>query len=206
MKIRLNICCLLVLLLMGYSLVESLYYFTVGLKAGADPDLVMQNLEFLAVLPDDMTLLTDSVYNVKSQSYVPATFSHLLVSVEKPHSVWLDLLRGVMGLTAAVCFLWAALLFIRLMVAINRQEIFCWSNVHRLRRIGVLMSLGFLMCALQIYCSFRVQGEVFAMQGYSFSLREAIDLSNLLLGLVALIVAEVFALGLKLKEEQELTI
>ena len=124
MKIRLNICCLLVLLLMSYSVVESLYYFTVGLKAGADPDPVMQNLEFLAVLPDDMTLLTDSVYNVKSQSYVPATFSHLLVSVEKPHSVWLDLLRGVMGLTAAVCFLWAALLFIRLMVGINRQEIF----------------------------------------------------------------------------------
>lgn len=97
-------------------------------------------------------------------------------------------------------------LLLRLVIAINRSEIFSWNNVHRLRKVGTLLLLGFLLQGAQLWLLFHRLDDVFAMQGYSLSLREAITLSNLLLGLVALIVAEVFAIGLKLKEEQELTI
>lgn len=206
MKTRMNILCLLVFLLMGFSAIETAYYFTIGLKAGADPSPVMRNLEYVAVLPDDMTLFSDSVYNVKSHSYVPATFSHMLISMECPESLWEQIARGLMGLAAFGCFLQAALYFLRLVIAINRSEIFSWNNVHRLRKVGTLLLLGFLLQWAQLWLLFHRLDDVFAMQGYSLSLREAITLSNLLLGLVALIVAEVFAIGLKLKEEQELTI
>lgn len=206
MKTRMNILCLLVFLLMGFSVVETAYYFTIGLKAGADPNPTMRNLEYVSVLPDDMTLLTDSVFNVKSQTYVPATYSHLLISVDTPENLWEQVARGLMVLAAVGCFLQAALYFLRLIIAINRSEIFSWDNVHRLRKVGLLMLSGFLLQGAQLWILFHRLDEVFAMQGYSFSLREALSLSNLLLGLVALIVAEVFAIGLRLKEEQELTI
>ena len=52
-------------------------------------------------------------------------------------------------------------------------------------------------------CSLR---EVFALEHYALDLPDTVNITTLMLGLVALIVAEVFAIGLKMKEEQDLTI
>ncbi len=52
-------------------------------------------------------------------------------------------------------------------------------------------------------CSLR---EAFALESYDLILSDSVKATNLLLGLIALIVAEVFAIGLKMKEEQDLTI
>lgn len=56
------------------------------------------------------------------------------------------------------------------------------------------------------YLTYRPLSEAFAVDGYELSLSAAIDITLLVLGLCALIVGEVFAIGLKMKEEQELTI
>ena len=48
--------------------------------------------------------------------------------------------------------------------------------------------------------------QVFTLPGYELTLSGTVPLSVLLLGLCSLIVAEVFAIGLRMKEEQDLTI
>ncbi len=47
---------------------------------------------------------------------------------------------------------------------------------------------------------------VFSLHGYELSLSELVSTTTLVLGLCSLIVGEVFAIGLKMKEEQDLTI
>ena len=49
-------------------------------------------------------------------------------------------------------------------------------------------------------------GKVFSVTGYSLSMADMVHITSLVLGLSALIVAEVFAIGLRMKEEQDLTI
>lgn len=48
--------------------------------------------------------------------------------------------------------------------------------------------------------------EAFSLESYELILSDSVKVTNLLLGLISLIVAEIFAIGLKMKEEQDLTI
>ena len=84
--------------------------------------------------------------------------------------------------------------------------IFNWKNVRRLRRLGVLLIIGFVCTFLLAFLSFHNVEKVFSVTGYSLSMADMVHITSLVLGISALIVAEVFAIGLKMKEEQELTI
>ena len=48
--------------------------------------------------------------------------------------------------------------------------------------------------------------QVFSLDGYVVDYGSAVNITNIAFGLFAVIVAEAFAIGLKMKEEQELTI
>jgi hypothetical protein len=48
--------------------------------------------------------------------------------------------------------------------------------------------------------------DAFALKGYSMHLSELLSITTLVLGIISFIIAEVFAIGLRLQEEQELTI
>ncbi len=234
MKKRLNILCVIILLVMGYSVVEAGYYLTMGAwigaktgyeharqldEAGSPVDSVMAarqisrmtNMEAISLVPramkgEDTSLFLDSVYNVKSKAYVPVVYGAVVVSVEKPENVFYSAVSGLTGILAAVSTVWALILFIRLIVAINRSDIFNWRNVRRLRRLGILLLVVYGCSFLLAYLTCIRVEEVFAMDGYDLSLSDMCSTTSLLLGLCALIVGEVFAIGLRMKEEQDLTI
>ena len=69
MKRRLNVLCLLVMLVISYSLIESLYYFSVGFNAGVEmsqtPEGIKQAMTMkpIAVTPSGFSQFSDSVYN-----------------------------------------------------------------------------------------------------------------------------------------------
>ena len=91
-------------------------------------------------------------------------------------------------------------------MSINKSDIFNWKNVRRLRRLGILLIIGFVCTFLLAFLSFHNVEKVFSVTGYSLSMADMVHITSLVLGISALIVAEVFAIGLKMKEEQELTI
>ena len=89
--------------------------------------------------------------------------------------------------------------------AINKSDIFNWKNVRRLRWLGVALLLNFISEAVPALMNDYELSSVFSLSGYS--METSIDSVMLvILGLVSLIVGEVFAIGLKMKEEQDLTI
>ena len=231
MKRRLNILCIIVLLLMGWSVLEMGYYMavsaTTGFKAGweyakqqaEDPQAPptpemevigqLQYMEHVHLHPRTFDMehwLADSVYNAKTQQYVPAMYAELMVSVPREESTAMQAAGTLLGLLKLAASIWAIVLFIRWVVAVNRADIFTWRNVRRLRLMGVLMLVSCAATWLMEYLTLHDLEQAFALPGYELSLAGTVSLSVLLLGLCSLIVAEVFAIGLRMKEEQDLTI
>ena len=218
MKKRLNILCLLVILVMGYSLVESAYWFSYGLKSSVnagwnagkknDPTEIEKfaNVKPIALVPDDFLLLTDSVLNEKTGKYVPMTYSQMIVSIKAEPNLWQLSLMTTMSIISPFIVLTAVIIFILLIVSINKSDIFNWRNVYRLRWLGGMLIFSFICSVVPMCITSNLLSNVFAVKGYTLNLSEFISITNLVLGLSALIVGEVFAIGLRMKEEQELTI
>ena len=195
MKRRLNILCLVVMLVLSYSVLEQGYYIFLGAKMGAQTGLE------LGKKGSDI-----AAYNEKSRSYVPAAYSSLMVSVDSHDSVGKVVAKYLLIYLHLGFSLWAVVLFIRLIISINKSDIFNWRNVRRLRRLGMALVVSFCCTFASSYLDFIGIDTVFSLHGYELSLSELVSTTTLVLGLCSLIVGEVFAIGLKMKEEQDLTI
>lgn len=230
MKRRLNVLCVIVMLVLCYSVVESVYYMCMGIGLGAKTGMEaaremktydkleqhndyreLTNMKYIALIPHSLNgkveeLLCDSVYNEKTGEYVPAVHATMAVSVQTKESIAGKVLSGLLGFIHPVAIIWSIVLFVKIIVAINRSDIFNWRNVRRLRRLGILLIVGFGCSLLAEYLSLCNLREVLSLQNYDLTLSDTVDITTFVLGLTALIVAEVFAIGLKMKEEQELTI
>lgn len=227
MKRRLNILCAIVLLVMGWSVGMSLYYMGLGMTKGvqmgmdAAQEIVeegnsakldeVNNMRTVSLFPkflggSEGELFTDSIRNEKTGRYVPMAYSNLMVSVPVDTPAWQKVASTVMGFLVLVANVWALVLFIRIVVSVNRSDIFNWRNVRRLRRLGILLIVGFVCVLLPEYMALCNLREAFSLEAYDLALPDSVKVTNLLLGLISLIVAEVFAIGLKMKEEQDLTI
>lgn len=218
MKRRLNILCVLVMLVLGYSVFESAYYVSsafisgaeLGFKHGMNSDRrkmeELSGMRPVALFPSDFANLKDSVYNEKSGTFVPAIYSQLTVSVKVESNVWLKLttiLGTFLDIFASIA---AVVLFAGFIVSINRSRIFEWRNVRRLRWLGASLIFSFLCSAVPVCIAFYELSGVFEIPNYSLTTYSLVSTLTLVLGLMSLIVAEVFAIGLRMKEEQDLTI
>ena len=220
MKRRLNLFCALGLLVLSWSVIETGYYFLLGVRMGVEEAKEQHlgqnhnenviNLKNIHLLPNAISieggeLMTDSIYNAKSHSYVPAAYSSLAVSLPI-EELWSNIIIGFLSLAMMGLLLSAIIVFVRLIVAINRSQIFCWENVKRLRKLGIALLLAFACLFIMEYLNLQEIQKVLEVPGYAISLSGAVSNTLPVLGLCSLIVAEVFAIGLKMKEEQDLTI
>ncbi|WP_455585649.1 DUF2975 domain-containing protein [Bacteroides sp.] len=216
MKRRLNILCLLVMLVFGYSVFESAYYFSNAFMAGAKAGMNYKdnaeqfketiNMKTVALYPDNIANLKDSVYNDKTGEFVPALYSKLIVSVDTPMNLWLKFVTLMCNYIGIFSMILSVVFFVKLIIAINKSLIFNWKNVRRLRWLGSMLILNFICIALPAYISVYELSGVFSISGYSLNLSCLVSKLTLTLGLIALVVGEIFAIGLKMKEEQDLTI
>lgn len=220
---------MLVVLVLGYSVFESIYMFGSGMmlsgKAGfeagydagkkgepldmsesmADVANVM-NMKAIALIPDVYPIFNDSVLNEKTGEYVPAMYSQMLVSIRSKPSIGQTLAIILSSIINLFVVLIAVVLFLFLIISINKSDIFNWKNVSRLRWLGSLLILSFICTVIPVCVTNYFLSGIFSIKGYSLHLSDLLSITNLVLGLSALIVGEVFAIGLRMKEEQELTI
>jgi len=112
-----------------------------------------------------------------------------------PAYTWLALLEFFAEMFAVVAALVSFVSFIRFILNVNRNQVFVWENVNLLRLTA---------CGLMILAAVAACDEFYT--GCSFI--EVYDhfFDAFLFGVFNLIIAEVFAVGLKLREEQDLTI
>jgi hypothetical protein len=222
MKRRLNILCVIVVLVLSYSVFETGYYFIVGVKAGVEAGIdgnaseasqkKLMNMKYISLLPEHLSglgdngLFQDSIYNERSGEYVPVSFNSMMVSVDTESTTLEQTAFTLLNFLHIVICVWSIVLFVRLVISINKSDIFNWKNVHRLRLLGAALIISFCTALLPAYLTFRSVGNVFSVHGYELHLSDTVNTTTLVLGISTLIVAEVFAIGLKMKEEQDLTI
>ena len=217
MKRRLNILCVLVMLVLGYSVFESTIYLGSAMidgaragyndaKNGGQLRRDVSGMKAVVLFSDDFANLKDSVFNEKSGAFVPVGYSQLAVNVETEPNIWLKLISTLSSLLYLVISIVAVVLFVKFIISINRSCIFEWVNVRRLRWMGAALVLSFICSTVPFATAFYELSGVFQVPGYSLTIYGAISSLTLVLGLMSLIVAEVFAIGLRMKEEQDLTI
>ena len=139
----------------------------------------------------------DTLYNEKTGERIPANIREGTIEAPKGDNTQIS----VVGVSALVMVLTAIIMlifnFIKIIASVNKSIIFAWINVRRLRIIGLGFILFFVLDVLMsIYDSVATSGFVM----------EALSASYLIEGMIAFVVAEIFAVGLRLKEEQDLTI
>lgn len=119
---------------------------------------------------------------------------------------WLALINTLLSFILIIFGIKAVLQFIKFIRNINRSDIFCWANVKLLRKLGTSLLITFAATLTSTYMHTWQLSQVLKIPGYSYNWLNPFSHSSLLLGVLAFVIAEVFAIGLKMKEEQDLTI
>lgn len=216
MKTRLNIICILIFVAIIGSLVNLF-----GSLGGSLGDSAREGFEdalkadetnsrrsvTLFVKSEGSILYPDSVYNKATEEYLPIRYSTIDAMVRNDqvnHAS--SAVAGIMALVVAIAMIVVVVYFIKLVYAINKSVIFEWKNVVKLRIIGISMLIAFAGVAIYGYLSYvRVIANI-DLQHYIVEYPSFLNFFLLIAGLGLLLIAEIFAIGLRLKEEQELTI
>lgn len=218
MKKRLNILCILVFIVLGLSLYTTGYQFGTGMKAGmslakeqhkepkqCDGTMLAGDFRFVDVVPTIAMIKPDTIINAQSKEKVPVMYTQMAVRIGKDVNYSYLIISSSCSLMNTLLTISALIIFVMLILSINKSQIFEWKNVRRLRWLGSLLIISFLFYLIPQVVNYWGSKEVFALDKYIIA-PLALQATDLLLGLGCLIVAETFAIGLKMKEEQELTI
>ncbi len=116
-------------------------------------------------------------------------------AAESASPTWSAFLMMLLGLVAIGAFILSFACYVRFILNVNRNEVFVWDNVWCLRITAIGLFIGVL-----VFSFFTLTEES--------NVAEAFEeyMAVLIFAVFNLIVAETFAIGLKLKEEQDLTI
>ena len=108
---------------------------------------------------------------------------------------WSEFLLMILGLATVGAFIFSFACFVRFILNVNRNEVFVWDNVWCLRITAIGLSFGVL-----VFSAYTIIEGANVIEAFEESM------AILIFAVFNLIVAEAFAIGLKLREEQDLTI
>ena len=137
---------------------------------------------------------------------MPARISTVIVeltSVKK--SGWSRVWTYCFSLLFLTGIIICAFNMLRFIKAVNNSVIFEWINVKRLRRVGGGFLILFFINCLHDFISYSFLKK--SVELVDYNIRNPVNEGGILLfGMIAFLIAEVFAVGIRLREEQELTI
>lgn len=221
MKKQLNLICVLIFFFVGLSLLPSIYLmgnaFVDGFSAGMsqaekvhEQGVTNISAEVLSPLalnlwPKSLAATSDKIFNQRDQEWYPASQIKTLVWV-KSKELGITQFGGLLTLISLIFIVKAIIQFYKLINAINHEVIFDWLNVRRLNRIGRNLLISFVLTQAYVLMNYWASIRLFELEGYEHNIGCDFQSMTLIMGLIALLVGRIFAIGLQMKEEQELTI
>ena len=149
MKKRLNIFALLILMALsihtGYTLFYSWGEISTAYKEGYEKAGKLPRQSNLSDLSRHdicirkklgSTAIIDSIYNIKTNSYIPTDIQKIQISIPDNQSVGYQVSIAIMVLLLVPAVIAVIVLFLRLIGAIQSALLFTKTNVLRLRWIG----------------------------------------------------------------------
>lgn len=215
MKKRLNLLCVLIFVVIVCDLLSMSNTFVTGFSAGMKHGLENRpvaetnpaNYCYISLLPVGMTGSNAVTVAGEGASKTQEAWPTQLIVPMKDglgpgaaaFKLLYTLLYGMAGVAALVAFI----LFVR---NVNRSNIFTRKNITLLRVVGWSLAVAGFIATVDGFYDTYLARQVFSLDGYVVDYGSAVNITNIAFGLFAVIVAEAFAIGLKMKEEQELTI
>lgn len=93
---------------------------------------------------------------------------------------------------------------IKFVIAVNKGMVFTWRTIRLLRQAGwaaLVSNVSLIIMYASMLC---IESGMFSLKGYAFDYSDVIEqISSLLPGLLLLLMAQTFGIGLKQKEELE---
>ena len=157
----------------------------------------------------DQFAIPDSLFYEKTGKWVPACIKEVEVYMPREENEHSSATNIIMKLVYTILIFGSAIMIFyslsRIMNSVEKSVVFSWKNVRRIR----FMSIGFILLFIaeamnSIYYSY-IASSLIKVSDYSI-IKGSFNLSFLVISMVTFILAEIFAVGLRLKEEQELTI
>ena len=209
MKKRLNFITFIIGVAVGISYLnsESILVLKECYRLGVDDgDEAQTELVYLSLETTESLAMPNELLNKKSGELMPASIKNATVKVTVGDRSMLTLLSMVLCLFILnIGYIIVAYSFLRIIFAVNKSVIFEWVNVKYLRIMGIGFVLLFIantiLGFIQKYSFFKIMD----IENYKI-INSPFDGSILLFGVISFLVAEIFAVGLRLKEDQELTI
>lgn len=221
MKKKLNILCILIVFVIGASLLMPIYNmgysFGMGVKAGLEATHSPQNEKLLNTSPIVMSMKPDTnkfLYDhdrmrlTDSQTDIPVIWSQgIFLADSNKIPEWSWIVQTIAYILEILLFILMLVSSINFIVNINKDRIFTHHNVKILRKIGVyLLIMSAIEVATGVIREIIVRSMHYSFNGYSVSAYWELPWGNIILGLLSLIMAQVWARGIAMREDQELTI
>lgn len=219
MKKRLNIYCLLIAALILVQIVITANELVIGFSSGWNTakmeDEIQAKSSYTSVLtlnmiPDQLTPLTEAKFSEKvSGGDKRAKVWPVSVMVAKPESK-MSFAHSLSILVAVIACIYFAIKlivhFMKFILNVNKQRVFLHDNVKHLRWVGgLLLAFGVMETVYGMLDTYKAS-LFFQLDHYHILYSSAIKTGTIVCGLVTLIMAETFAIGLKMKEDADLTI
>lgn len=216
MKKRLNLICLGIVLavLVSMSFLFSTFYY--GFKAGIDAyeqgaagvEKLDVTYKMIGTMPTDViTNETATAINEKDGSTVSILPFISMIGIPNEKADATDsILLSLLDWMVMICCIYAIVQFVKMIRNIHRNIIFDWANVKRLRRLGFSLILCFCCSLVTFAINNHLVSQVISLKDCDFSIAFQFSDPTLLIGFTSLLFAEIFAIGLRLKEENDLTI
>lgn len=214
MKKRLNILCLLVFISVAIGFLPFFYAVGIGFQTGVEGNSSQSHeldeyveAPTVNLMPARFVGLSHgTITNKVTGQPVDIWPERIAVNMPVSYPRWFNIVNDVSRYTVYALLIAIVVLFLKLIVRVNREIVFDWRNVRLLRWLGALELAGtVVITAIQIYGASIVSRQ-FGVSGFVTDYFSYVSAMELTVGLVALIVAEIFAVGLKMKEEQDLTV
>lgn len=216
--ISINLLCILIIVILIFSVAGPVWYFGKSFLAGFNDSFSDEATTSVIdnSFPLNVTISQDKVFNLAPTDtlqttdgsvYPMSVVSGIVYVPEKSGSFPLFIISVLVLLTDIVLVIVLLCYFAKFIVNINKGIIFSPSNIRLLNRFGWLL---LVICALQItngiINEYIVSTFDFKTSWHTLSANWSFPAGNLLLGLLALLMSKTWQRGMDLEQEQSLTI
>ena len=151
---------------------------------------------------------TDTIYLDDGRVYAAMVdrATVLLPSHDVPLAA--EVVNAIAILASFVLLILLIIQFVKFIININRGQIFEFKNIRHLRRFGIyLLAIAFLQCFVGLYNDY-ILSRLNLTDDTGLALADAWTMpwSDFLFGCLALLMAQIWTRGLKMRELQDLTI
>ena len=155
----------------------------------------------LEVIPIE-GIANDSIFNEVAERKVPYQVSEITTYTQP--SVWITLVMIMSGLSM-FAFIFGFYFFIYFLVEVSKRNVFCEANVWRIRFF--VYSYTAIVVSMELFAWIAGGAAVAQTQIPGYQIIDHAEASPEWLPVIMMIIlAECFAIGVKMKEEQDLTI